>query len=120
MGFGFEWRRGGQLPADVTTFVGRADELAQVRGRSGRRGSSHSWAPGGVGWSRTALRAAAGLGEQFPDGIWLVELSALRDPELIPATLAAVLELPEQAVEHILAKLGVASRTEIAAVAGKP
>lgn len=52
---------------------------------------------GGVGKSRTALRAAAGLGEQFPDGVWVVELSALRDPELIPATLAAVLELPEQA-----------------------
>ncbi|WTX31801.1 hypothetical protein OG970_19025 [Streptomyces sp. NBC_00658] len=39
---------------------------------------------------------AAGFGERFPDGVWLAELSALRDPELIPATLAAVRELPEQ------------------------
>ncbi|MFE5029873.1 ATP-binding protein [Streptomyces sp. NPDC056656] len=97
MGFGFGQRRGGQLPADVTTFVGRADELAQVRGAFGRARLATLVGPGGVGKSRTALRAAAGLGEQFPDGIWLVELSALRDPELIPATLAAVLELPEQA-----------------------
>ncbi|MGW6360901.1 ATP-binding protein [Streptomyces sp. NPDC055092] len=97
MGFGFGQRRGGQLPADVTTFVGRADELAQVRVAFGQARLVTLVGPGGVGKSRTALRAAAGLGEQFPDGVWLVELSALRDPELIPATLAAVLELPEQA-----------------------
>jgi non-specific serine/threonine protein kinase len=97
MGFGFGQRRGGQLPADVTTFVGRADELAQVRVAFGKARLVTLVGPGGVGKSRTALRAAAGLGEQFPDGVWLVELSALRDPELIPATLAAVLELPEQA-----------------------
>ncbi|MEU6661079.1 LuxR C-terminal-related transcriptional regulator [Streptomyces sp. NPDC046821] len=97
MGFGFGQRRGGQLPADVTTFVGRAEELAQVRGAFEQSRLVTLVGPGGVGKSRTALRAAAGLGERFPDGIWLVELSALRDPELIPATLAAVLELPDQA-----------------------
>ncbi|NEB76894.1 LuxR family transcriptional regulator, partial [Streptomyces sp. SID14478] len=97
MGFGFGQRRGGQLPVEVTTFVGRAAELAQVQGAFGQARLVTLVGPGGVGKSRTALRAAAGLGERFPDGVWLVELSALRDPELIPATLAAVLELPEQA-----------------------
>lgn len=97
MGFGFGQRRGGQLPVEVTTFVGRADELAQVQGAFDRARLITLVGPGGVGKSRTALRAAAALGERFPDGVWLVELSALRDPELIPATLAAVLQLPDQA-----------------------
>ncbi|MFE7106766.1 LuxR C-terminal-related transcriptional regulator [Streptomyces sp. NPDC057575] len=52
--------------------------------------------PGGVGKSRTALRAAEGLRERFPDGVWLAELSALSDPELVPATLATVLGVPDQ------------------------
>ncbi|WP_306324189.1 MULTISPECIES: LuxR C-terminal-related transcriptional regulator [unclassified Streptomyces] len=97
MGFGFGQRRGGQLPVEVTTFVGRAAELAEVRAGFERSRLVTLVGPGGVGKSRTALRAAAGAAERFPDGVWLVELSALRDPELIPVTLAAVLELPEQA-----------------------
>ncbi|MEU6124811.1 LuxR C-terminal-related transcriptional regulator [Streptomyces sp. NPDC047123] len=96
MGFGFGQRRSGQLPAELTSFVGRVDELARVRAAFEYARLVTLVGPGGVGKSRTALRAAAGLGERFPDGIWLAELSALRDPELIPATLAAVLELPEQ------------------------
>ncbi|MCF3125708.1 LuxR family transcriptional regulator, partial [Streptomyces arenae] len=96
MGFGFGQRRGGQLPAELTSFVGRVDELAQVQAAFAYARLVTLVGPGGVGKSRTALRAAAGLGERFPDGVWLAELSALRDPELIPATLAAVLELPEQ------------------------
>ncbi|MFF1375687.1 ATP-binding protein [Streptomyces sp. NPDC058308] len=96
MGFGFGQRRGGQLPAELTSFVGRADELARVRAAFEYARLVTLVGPGGVGKSRTALRAAAGLGDRFPDGVWLAELSALRDPELIPATLAAVLELPEQ------------------------
>ncbi|MHB9753445.1 helix-turn-helix transcriptional regulator [Streptomyces sp. BYX5S] len=97
MGFGFGQRRGGQLPVEVTTFVGRAAELAEVRAGFDSSRLVTLVGPGGVGKSRTALRAAARSAERFPDGVWLVELSALRDPELIPATLAAVLELPEQA-----------------------
>jgi non-specific serine/threonine protein kinase len=101
MGFGFGQRRGGQLPAEVTTFVGRAAELAQVQGEFERARLVTLVGPGGVGKSRTALRAAAGLAGRFPDGVWLVELSALRDPELIPATLAAVLGVPEAGDEPL-------------------
>ncbi|WP_353942930.1 LuxR C-terminal-related transcriptional regulator [Streptomyces sp. HUAS MG91] len=97
MGFGFGQRRGGQLPVEVTPFVGRAAELAQVRAAFAGARLVTLVGPGGVGKSRTALRSAAELVGGFPDGVALVELSALRDPELIPVTLAAVLELPEQA-----------------------
>ncbi|MER5949125.1 LuxR C-terminal-related transcriptional regulator [Streptomyces sp. NPDC001904] len=96
MGFGFGQRRGGQLPVEVTPFVGRAAELARMRAAFAAARLVTLVGPGGVGKSRTALRGAAELAGGFPDGVVLVELSALRDPELIPVTLAAVLELPEQ------------------------
>jgi predicted ATPase/DNA-binding CsgD family transcriptional regulator len=47
-----------------------------------------------VGKTRVALRAAAQLAEEFPDGTWLVELSGLHDAELLPDTVAAALGLP--------------------------
>ncbi|GAB7103167.1 hypothetical protein JCM4814A_14810 [Streptomyces phaeofaciens JCM 4814] len=96
MGFGFGQRRGGQLPVEITSFVGRAEELALIRTALARFRLVTLVGPGGVGKSRTALRAAGGSAGRFADGVRLVELSALHDPELVPATLAGVLDLPEQ------------------------
>ncbi|MFM9626306.1 MULTISPECIES: helix-turn-helix transcriptional regulator [Streptomyces] len=96
MGFGFGQRRGGQLPVELTGFVGRVEELTLIRAGLARSRLVTLVGPGGVGKSRTALRAAGSSANRFPDGVRLAELSALRDPELVPATLAGVLELPEQ------------------------
>ncbi|MEV4681608.1 LuxR C-terminal-related transcriptional regulator [Streptomyces kurssanovii] len=103
MGFGFGQLHGGQLPLERTSFVGRTGEIALVRRTIGQSRLVTLVGPAGVGKSRTALRAAGGMRERFPDGVWLVELSALNDPELIPAMLAAVLELPEQSGMESLA-----------------
>ncbi|MEV4943644.1 LuxR C-terminal-related transcriptional regulator [Streptomyces zaomyceticus] len=96
MGFAFGQHRGGQLPAERTSFVGRTEEIAAVADSFDHTPLVTLVGPGGVGKSRVALRAAASLGQRFPDGVWLAELSALRGAELLPATLAAVLGLPEQ------------------------
>ncbi|MGW1202624.1 LuxR C-terminal-related transcriptional regulator [Streptomyces cyaneofuscatus] len=96
MGFAFGQQRGGQLPAERTSFVGRTQEVAAVSEALGRTPLVTLVGPGGVGKSRVALRAADSLRERFPEGVWLTELSALRDGELLPATLAHVLGLPEQ------------------------
>ena len=96
MSFGFGRQRGGQLPVERTSFVGRDEEIARIQRAFGEARLVTLVGPGGVGKSRTALRAAGGLRERFSDGVWLVELSALSDPELVPATLAAALEVPEQ------------------------
>ncbi|WP_043672107.1 ATP-binding protein [Streptomyces xylophagus] len=109
MGYGFGQRRGGQLPVELTSFVGRTDELALLHSELARSRLVTLVGPGGVGKSRTALRAAPAVADRFPDGVRLVELSALHDPELVPPTLAGVLELPEQSgmtpldaiVEHL-------------------
>ncbi|MGW3386228.1 ATP-binding protein [Streptomyces cinereoruber] len=96
MGFAFGQRRGGRLPAERTSFVGRAEEVAAVADAFDRTSLVTLTGPGGVGKSRIALRAAGSLRQRFPDGVWLAELSALRDAELLPATLATALGLPEQ------------------------
>ncbi|MDV9178439.1 LuxR family transcriptional regulator, partial [Streptomyces sp. W16] len=109
MGYGFGQRRGGQLPVELTSFVGRIGELAALHAELARSRLVTLVGPGGVGKSRTALRAARAVTDRFADGVRLVELSALHDPELVPPTLAGVLELPEQSgmtpldaiVEHL-------------------
>jgi non-specific serine/threonine protein kinase len=85
------------LPPEQTTFVGRAAELERLSGLLETARLVTVTGTGGVGKTRLALRAAeaaAGSGA-FPDGVRFVELSGLRDPELLANTVAAVLDLPE-------------------------
>ncbi|MFC1413583.1 LuxR C-terminal-related transcriptional regulator [Streptacidiphilus sp. N1-12] len=90
------WRRAGDLPAEVTGFVGRAEQLASLQQLLGDSRMVTLTGPGGVGKTRIALRALPELRTRYPDGIFLVELSALKDPELLARTVCAVLNLPEQ------------------------
>src|SRR4051794_26414114 len=85
--------QGGALPAELSSFVGRRHELAQVR-----RALAHSRVvtlagPGGVGKTRLALRLAAEQAEDYPDGARLVELAPVRDPRLVADTAVASLGL---------------------------
>ncbi|WP_253873738.1 ATP-binding protein [Actinomadura rupiterrae] len=79
----------------MTGFVGRRDELAEVRRAVERSRLVTLCGPGGVGKTRLTLRAAAGLRAAFEGGAWLVELSALRDPGLLARTVAETLRLPD-------------------------
>ncbi|HEY2269188.1 MAG TPA: AAA family ATPase, partial [Streptosporangiaceae bacterium] len=103
MPLGLTRQRPGELPLEVTGFVGRACELAELTGLLRTARLVTVTGPGGVGKTRVALRAVAqmaqdqstenGLASEFPDGVWLVELSGLRDPELLPDTVATGLGL---------------------------
>ncbi|MDF5757977.1 LuxR C-terminal-related transcriptional regulator [Spongiactinospora sp. TRM90649] len=86
----------GTLPAETTSFVGRAAELAAVKNRLKRARLVTLTGVGGVGKTRVAVRAAREVHESFPDGVCLVPLSALRDPALLPNTVAGAFGLPEQ------------------------
>jgi len=83
----------GALPAEMTSFVGRRRELAETRRMLARSRLLTLTGPGGVGKTRLALRMAAEVRRSFPDGVWFVELAALRDPQLLPHTVANALEL---------------------------
>jgi hypothetical protein len=87
------------LPAELTLFVGRRRELAEVkRLLSGSRLVTLTGI--GVGSARPGCRcAAADLSRAFRDGVYLVELADLQDPALLRHTVAGALGLPEAARE---------------------
>ena len=87
----------GNLPAELTSFVGRRGEVAEVRRLlSGSRLVTLTGV-GGVGKTRLALRAAAGLRRAFGDGVWLVQLDQLRDEALVAQAVAGALGLHARA-----------------------
>lgn len=81
------------LPIEITTFVGRQRELAALATLVDAERLVTVTGPGGVGKTRLALRAAAEAAEGFADGVCLVELSGLRDAELLAATIGTALGL---------------------------
>ena len=92
-----EQRQKGNLPAEVTRFIGRREELTEVREALDRYRLVTLRGVGGVGKTRLALHVAADLRRSFPDGVWLAELSALREPDLLARTVSAALGLPDPA-----------------------
>ena len=83
------------LPAEVTSFVGRETEVLEVpRILAASRLVSLTGA-GGVGKTRLAVRVAAGLVDEFADGVWVVDLSPLTVPDLLPQTVATTLAIRE-------------------------
>jgi len=71
------------VPAELTSFVGRRHELAELKQRLSASRLVTLTGPGGVGKTRLALRAAADLVRAFPDGVWLIQLAAIDDPPLV-------------------------------------
>lgn len=86
------------LPSQTSSFVGRAVELAELRSLvlGGSRLVTLTGA-GGAGKTRLALQVAAEAVDGMGDGVWLVELAPLADPELVARTVAAVLGVREEA-----------------------
>ncbi|MFF7180766.1 BTAD domain-containing putative transcriptional regulator [Streptomyces sp. NPDC008121] len=83
----------GNLRARLTSFVGREDDIAAVRDELARARLVTLLGPGGAGKTRLSQEAAerAAGGGGWPDGVWLVELAPVTDPEAVPeAVLGAV------------------------------
>lgn len=83
------------LPAELNGFVGRDAELAGLGRRLEESRLVTVTGVGGVGKSRFALRAARDLEERYCDGVWLADLSAVRDAELLDHTLVEALGLTD-------------------------
>ena len=81
------------LPAPLTSFVGRTRELGALL--AAHRLVTLVGAPG-VGKTRLALRAAGEALGRFPDGAWLVELAPLADPALVQQAIATALGVPRR------------------------
>jgi|GEM_PF-1639056 len=85
------------LPADTSKFVGRASEAERVRRLIRENRLTTLAGTGGAGKTRLAIEAARGVLDEFPDGVWLVELASKVDPDVVPGALAETLGLREQA-----------------------
>ncbi|MEU6645650.1 LuxR C-terminal-related transcriptional regulator [Saccharomonospora sp. NPDC046836] len=83
----------GNLPAELTSFVGRRHELSEAKRILSTSRLLTLTGTGGLGKTRLALRLATDLRRAFPDGVWVVELADLRDPDLLPSTVATTLGL---------------------------
>ena len=70
---------------------------------------------GGSGKTRLAAQAAADVAEFYPDGAFWVGLAALREPELVMATIAQVLGAKQELAEHIGAEAAAASARQLRA-----
>jgi predicted ATPase/DNA-binding SARP family transcriptional activator len=85
------------LPDFVSSFVGRGEGLAEVRNMIEQSRLVTLAGPGGVGKTRLALQVAAGLLDASGDGVWLVELANVVDPDAVPSEVARSLRINEQA-----------------------
>lgn len=84
------------LPLQLTSFIGRDRELTDVRRLFSTTRLLTLTGSGGCGKTRLALQAAAELIDEFPDGVWFVELAALTDPALVTQAAAGVLGVTEE------------------------
>lgn len=85
-----------RLPAEVTSFVGRRHEVAEVRRLLCASRAVTLTGVGGVGKTRLALRVAADLSRDFRGGVWFVELAGVENPDLIAQVVVESLEIRDQ------------------------
>ncbi len=86
----------GNLPVQRTAFVGRADDLVEVRAVLDTAPVVTLTGVGGVGKTRLALQVAADTVGRFPDGAWFVDLGPVADDDFVAPTFSSSLALPER------------------------
>ncbi len=84
------------LPVQLTSFVGREKEIANVKQLIAADRLTTLTGPGGTGKTRLSLQVAADLFDSFPDGVWFIELAPLADPALVLKTVTTTLGLREE------------------------
>jgi predicted ATPase/DNA-binding CsgD family transcriptional regulator len=103
-------QRLGNLPAEPNSFVGRDRDLGDLRLLVSSVRALTLCGPGGIGKTRLATRLGWQLADEFPDGVWLVELAATSDPALAPRQVATALGIGEEPGRPAAATLADALR----------
>jgi hypothetical protein len=85
-------RRIGNLPAELTSFVGRRYASGELRKKLGAARLVTLVGPGGVGKTRLAIRVATEAARGFSDGVWFAELADVQDASLIAGAVLAGLD----------------------------
>src|SRR5216683_2464097 len=101
---------GSNLPAEPNRFIGRERDIDELRRCLAATRAVTLCGTGGIGKTRLALRVIASLADQFPDGVWLIELGDLRQPELVVSRVASTIGVDEEAGRPLLETLAEALR----------
>ncbi|HUP86428.1 MAG TPA: LuxR C-terminal-related transcriptional regulator [Acidimicrobiales bacterium] len=93
------------LPADLTSFVGRQAELAVLRKVAQEVRLLTLLGPGGAGKTRLAVHLGNGIVGQQPDGVWFVDLASISSGDLLPSTVLAALGTSEERGYDVMTSL---------------
>jgi len=93
------------LPMQMTSFVGREQQIAEVRRSLSKTRLVTLTGSGGTGKTRLSLQVAAEVLDQFKDGVWLIELAPITEPELVPNTVANILGIREESARPLMTTL---------------
>src|SRR5690348_7302269 len=84
------------LPVQLSSFIGRVRDSAEVAQRLARSRLVTLTGAGGCGKTRLAVHVSQAMANRYADGVWYSALASLTDPALVPEAVASVLALPEQ------------------------
>ncbi|HLJ83595.1 MAG TPA: tetratricopeptide repeat protein [Candidatus Eremiobacteraceae bacterium] len=87
--------RANNLPIQLTTLLGRAEELEEVKALVSNHRLLTISGAGGIGKTRLALQAAADLIDSFADGVWFADLAPVADAELVTSVVAKVVGMTQ-------------------------
>jgi predicted ATPase/class 3 adenylate cyclase len=93
------------LPVQLTSFVGRDKEMAQVIALLQKNRLVTLTGSGGVGKTRLSIRVAGEMLDDFHDGVWYIELASISDPDRVPQTVVSTLGLREDPNHSLLESL---------------
>ena len=93
------------LTQQLNSFIGRERELAEIKEMLASNRLVTLLGMGGIGKSRLSMQLAAEVLDDFPDGVWFVELAALTDPTSVPQAVASVLGVKEEAGRPVIEAL---------------
>ncbi len=95
----------GNLPVELTSFVGRRQGLADLKRALASTRLLTLTGAGGVGKTKLALRAGRESARQYPDGVWFVELAPIQDPELVVQAVFTALGLQDHSASWAVSTL---------------
>ncbi len=88
--------RPNNLPVQLTSFIGRQSEMEQIKTLIKKTHLLTLTGSGGAGKTRLALQAAADIIDDFPNGIWFIELASVSDSAMVTRTVMKIFNLKEE------------------------
>ena len=97
------------LPLQITSFIGRSQDLALVNDLLRRTRLVTLAGAGGIGKTRLAIEAASKACGMFDDGVWFIDLASVSDPHYVVSAIASVIGVTSESLERSMQDAVVAA-----------